>query len=79
MNSLKKRKNKWVQGRVQLQRKRKSKSNCTELRLREQKKKKKKKKKKEEIKANYDEKGKVRNEVQAFILKIPTVTSVSFN
>ena len=76
MNSLKKRKNKWVQGRVQLQRKRKSKSNCTELRLREQKK---KKKKKEEIKANYDEKGKVRNEVQAFILKIPTVTSVSFN
>ena len=77
MNSLKKRKNKWVQGRVQLQRKRKSKSNCTELRLREQKKK--KKKKKEEIKANYDEKGKVRNEVQAFILKIPTVTSVSFN
>ena len=76
MNSLKKRKNKWVRGRVQLQRKWKSKSNCTELRLRKQKK---KKKKKEEIKANYDEKGKVRNEVQAFILKIPTVTSVSFN
>ena len=43
-----------------MQRKRKRKSNCTELQLREQK-----KKKKEEIKANYDEKGKVRNEVQA--------------
>ena len=59
-----------------MQRKRKRKSNCTKLRLREQKK---KKKKEEEIKANYDEKGKVRNEVQAFILEVPTVTSVSFN